>query len=156
MEIQTTLSRIQIQVIDAVSYKDNHCVWCISMYFHEYTCVWVLFYATFEIPLTWLALFSKNFFRQLKLFFSLPSGRSKIAMKRVSSNIEKGKTDSFYNPKVCHWRFENYLEWPTMTFVNSLVFCLTPDDCQNIWLKKRELHPQNILQSSKEDSTNRI
>ena len=35
--------------------------------------------------------------------------------------------------------------------VNSLVLCLVPDDRRNVWLNKRESHPQNIPQSSKRD-----
>ena len=40
--------------------------------------------------------------------------------------------------------------------MNPLVLGLVPDDRRNVWLKKKELHPQNILQSSKEDRTNGI
>ena len=49
-----------------------------------------------------------------------------------------------------------YSEWPTMILVNALVLCLASDDCRNVWLEKRESHPQMLLQSSKEDFINGI
>ena len=47
------------------------------------------------------------YFIYIYIYFEI---RSKIAMKRVFQNKEKRKTHSFYNPKVCHWRFASYLE----------------------------------------------
>ena len=49
----------------------------------------------------------------------------------------KRKTDSFYNQKVWLCRFTSYLEWPTMTLVNSLVLCLAHDDRRNACFKEK-------------------
>ena len=56
-------------------------------------------YEAFEIPLARSTLSNKNLFEWLKLFFLAPCGQSKVAMKRVSSNIEKGKLILFTTQK---------------------------------------------------------
>ena len=61
--------------------------------------IYIYIYIAFDILHAWLTQSSKNLFSRLKLFFSLPSGQSKTAMKRVSSNIEKGKLIIFTTQK---------------------------------------------------------
>ena len=56
------------------------------IFLHVYIHVYI--HTVFEIPLTQSTLTSKILLGQLKLFFLSPSGRTKIAMKRVFSNIE--------------------------------------------------------------------
>ena len=62
-------------------------------------CVCVCVCVTFDISLAQSTLLSKNLFEWLKLFFQSPGGWSKIAMKHVSSNIEKGKLILFTTQK---------------------------------------------------------